>query len=245
MAQSATDGAPEARADGADGTHGDGADATGADRADGTQVDRVEGTVERTGRRAKNPVVLTDPRAIKALAHPARLAVIDEFFNGRKLTATECAEIAGLSASAMSYHLRALERWGIIHRSESTDDGRERPWEAAGDGLRLESDEPRASGAGEAVLINRILDRQRAEVLDWLGRDRAVDDDWNEIMTLTSHGAWLSPDEARRLGQEVVTLLERYERSAPEPEGPEMKKIQVTLSVVPTNTAVPDTGRGT
>ena len=65
-------------------------------------------------------VVLRDPRAIKALAHPARLAVIDEFFAGRRLTATECAEIAGLSASAMSYHLRALEKWGIIRRSEAT-----------------------------------------------------------------------------------------------------------------------------
>ena len=53
--------------------------------------------------------MLTDPRAIKALAHPARLAVIDELFAGRQLTATECAEIAGLSPSAMSYHLRALE----------------------------------------------------------------------------------------------------------------------------------------
>ena len=63
----------------------------------------------RTARRARAKVMLTDPRAIKALAHPARLAVIDELFAGRQLTATECAEIAGLSPSAMSYHLRALE----------------------------------------------------------------------------------------------------------------------------------------
>src|SRR3954454_13101630 len=113
-------------------------------------------------------VVLRDPRAIKALAHPARLAVIEEFFAGRRLTATECGEIAGLSASAMSYHLRALEKWGIVRRSEATIDGRERPWEAAGRGLVVDSVEPRVSSAGEAVLVARQLDRERADILGWL-----------------------------------------------------------------------------
>src|SRR4051812_41338961 len=97
--------------------------------------------------RPTEPVVLRDPRAIKALAHPARLAVIDALFTGRRLTATECGEIAGLSASAMSYHLRALEKWGIVRRSDATGDGRERPWEAAGNHLQVDSAEPRASAA--------------------------------------------------------------------------------------------------
>ena len=121
---------------------------------------------------ATGSVVLRDPRAIKALAHPARLAVIEEFFAGRKLTATECAEIAGLSASAMSYHLRALEKWGIVRRSEATGDGRERPWEAAGERLMIDSAEPRAPAAGEAMLVARLLDRQRADTLGWISPTR-------------------------------------------------------------------------
>ena len=64
-------------------------------------------------------VVITDPRAIRALAHPARQRIIDELYSGRVLTATECAELAGLTPSATSYHLRALERWGIVERAES------------------------------------------------------------------------------------------------------------------------------
>ncbi|HET6740226.1 MAG TPA: helix-turn-helix domain-containing protein, partial [Kribbella sp.] len=78
----------------------------------------------------KPVVVITDPQAIRALAHPARQRVIDELYNGRVLTATECAELAGLTPSAMSYHLRALEKWGIIERADETTDGRERPWRA-------------------------------------------------------------------------------------------------------------------
>ncbi|MDX6262847.1 MAG: hypothetical protein QOH84_4535, partial [Kribbellaceae bacterium] len=70
----------------------------------------------------KKRVVLTDPRAIRALAHPARQRIIDELYSGRVLTATECAELAGLTPSATSYHLRALERWGIIERAEGSTD---------------------------------------------------------------------------------------------------------------------------
>ena len=73
-------------------------------------------------------VVITDPRAIRALAHPARQRIIDELYSGRVLTATECAELAGLTPSATSYHLRALERWGSIERAEASADGRERPY---------------------------------------------------------------------------------------------------------------------
>ena len=48
------------------------------------------------------PVVLTDPRDIRALAHPARLAVLTELEPGVELTATELAARAGVTPSAMS-----------------------------------------------------------------------------------------------------------------------------------------------
>src|SRR3954468_13567654 len=87
----------------------------------------------------KKQLVISDPRAIRALAHPARQRVIDELFNGKVLTATECAELAGLTPSAMSYHLRALEKWGIIQRADESADGRERPWKAPAASLMISS----------------------------------------------------------------------------------------------------------
>ena len=53
-------------------------------------------------------VTLRDPAAIKTLAHPARLAVLDQLMPDNELTATEIAETVGMSPSAMSYHLRQL-----------------------------------------------------------------------------------------------------------------------------------------
>jgi DNA-binding transcriptional ArsR family regulator len=187
-------------------------------------------------------VVLRDPRAIKALAHPARLAVIDEFFAGRRLTATECAEIAGLSASAMSYHLRALERWGIIRRSETTGDGRERPWEAVGDRLMIDPVEPRASAAGEAVLISRVLDRQRSELLSYLASKAETASAWYDAMSVSSVAYWLTQAEAVQLNDQVVGLLSAFDgrTSGADPVPPNARRVRVSVSVVPVPTEPAD-----
>jgi DNA-binding transcriptional ArsR family regulator len=183
----------------------------------------------------KEPVLLTDPRAIKALAHPARLAVIDEFFSGRKLTATECAEIAGLSASAMSYHLRALEKWGIIRRSKASEDGRERPWEAAGDGLRVESAEPRASAAVESTLISRMLDRERSEALDWMGRAEPPPEEWVDAMAVSSTAYWLTAAEARELATAMHDAVEQFYRRSPDNGPAGTKRVRISYMIVPTD----------
>lgn len=180
--------------------------------------------------RPTGPVVLRDPRAIKALAHPARLAVIDAFFAGRRLTATECGDIAGLSASAMSYHLRALERWGIIRRSQATGDGRERPWEAAGDRLAVESSEPRATAAGEAMLVGTMLDRITAETLAWVATQ---DRDWYDSVAISSGSCWLTAEEARELAEAVAQVVAGYQRRSGAQAPPGARRVRVAYTVVP------------
>lgn len=177
-------------------------------------------------------VVLSDPRAIKALAHPARLAVIDAFFAGRKLTATECGDIAGLSASAMSYHLRALEKWGIIRRSAATADGRERPWEATGTRLAVESSQPRATAAGEAMLVRTMLERATAESLSWVSNPEPT---WYDAATVSSAAYWLTADEAEQLSNEIAAVVAKHRRQevADRPVG--ARRVRVAFIVVPTS----------
>ena len=182
--------------------------------------------------------MLRDPQAIRALAHPARLAVIDAFFAGRRLTATECGDIAGLSASAMSYHLRALERWGIIRRSRATGDGRERPWEAAGDRLAVESSEPRATAAGEAMLVATMLDRVATETLAWVA---AQDRDWYDSVAISSGSFWLTAAEACGLSEEIAAVVAGYQRRASEDAPPDARRVRVAYTVVP---IVEDDGAG-
>ncbi len=92
---------------------------------------------------------ITDPRALRALAHPARQRVLTELFSGEVLTATEAARLCDLTPSAMSYHLRALEKWGIVERDESAD-GRERPWRATADSINITPEAHRAPGSSAA-----------------------------------------------------------------------------------------------
>ena len=53
------------------------------------------------------PASTLDAAVMRAMAHPARLALLEHLRNSGPATATECAAVVGLSPSATSYHLRA------------------------------------------------------------------------------------------------------------------------------------------
>src|ERR1700759_3131323 len=78
-----------------------------------------------------NPVRVSDPKMMRALAHQGRIAIWTYLGLHGPATATECAEIAGLSPSACSYHLRTLARYGFVEEDpDRAADRRERPWRA-------------------------------------------------------------------------------------------------------------------
>lgn len=182
------------------------------------------------------PVQLTDPRDIRALAHPARLAVIDEIYSGRELTATECAEIAGLSPSAMSYHLRSLEKAGIVERAPSAGDGRERPWRAAGPYLQVES---RGNGAGElaaaAALSSSVMGRTLEQFEAWMARRDREPKEWIEAAGASYGQLWLVPEEAKEIENHMVQITDTYRgrRGGDRPAG--ARRFRVALMVFPSD----------
>src|SRR5579862_6154386 len=98
-----------------------------------------------------NPIQMTDPHMMRALAHQARIAIWLHLGLHGPATATECAEVAGLSPSACSYHLRTLARYGFIEEDRaSAANGRERPWRARLLAFTLE-DGPDASASGRVA----------------------------------------------------------------------------------------------
>src|ERR1700747_817263 len=113
-------------------------------------------------------VVLTDPRAIRALAHPPRLAIIEALTPGDELTATELAAVTGLSPSATSYHLKALAKWGIVEAGQARADGPDRPWRATARSVTLSSRVPGSTAVAEIAIMNTFLDRNRAIATEFL-----------------------------------------------------------------------------
>ena len=175
-------------------------------------------------------LVITDPRAIRALAHPARQRIIDELYSGRVLTATECAELAGLTPSATSYHLRALERWGIIERAEASADGRERPWRALGTGLQVTSQTAEVGRAATHAMMRSNVDR----VLEQF-EELAADDPWEGLSTLGRSRLWLSREEAEQFVKELNDVIDGFRKGRTATSHPAgTRSISTLLAVVPT-----------
>ena len=111
---------------------------------------------------------------MRALAHPARLAIMEHLNStGRRRTATECAEIVGLSPSATSYHLRELAKVGLIEEAPSRGDGRERVWQSPVHSVqhrRSTAATTRRPRAAEEALMEVYLTRDFARLRAYLAR---------------------------------------------------------------------------
>ena len=69
----------------------------------------------------------TDPKALRALAHPLRWKLIDLIGSETTATATRCAEVLGESVASCSYHIGMLAKYGYIEQVPERA-GREKPW---------------------------------------------------------------------------------------------------------------------
>ena len=177
--------------------------------------------------------VLTDPRAIRALAHPARLTVLDVLSDGGEMTATECAHAAGVSPSAMSYHLRALEKWGFVERAEAGSDGRERPWRSVGHSWRIDDLSDRVAATAAVAVVSAILDRLRTNLSTWFEREHDQPQPWRDVAGVDNSNLWLTTDEAKELEDLYRDFVERHRgRTADDhPEG--ARRVHAVRALIP------------
>lgn len=182
--------------------------------------------------RDPDPVVIEDPRAIRALAHPARLAIIEALSDGEEKTATDCASLTGLSASATAYHLKVLERWGIVEPATPRPDGRERPWRARGRGIEVRTLRPGTITA-EMVLLDVALDRVRQLLRDFIVVQGSETEEWRDVTELGSNDLWLTVEEVRDLSRAFRDLVEPYRRRDREARVPGSRRVRVARLIVP------------
>lgn len=81
---------------------------------------------------------LIDPAALKALAHPLRVQILDELSLYGPATATGLAGSLRESSGATSYHLRQLAKHLFVREVDGRGTGRERWWERTPGGLTLD-----------------------------------------------------------------------------------------------------------
>jgi len=183
--------------------------------------------------RAGSTLRLQDPRDIRALAHPARMAIIDALASGDELTATECAELTGLSPSATAYHLKLLERYNIAEPAPARSDGRERPWRTTRQ-TRVDLDTSTPAGAAATTAVGlAFVDRSRALAEAFMASAHEESEEWPEVTSLSNVDLWLTVDETRDVTAAVEAALEPY-RGRTRSDCPDgSRRVRVMTLVVP------------
>jgi DNA-binding transcriptional ArsR family regulator len=172
---------------------------------------------------ARSERTLQDPRALRALAHPVRLGIMEQLAVTPSLTATELADRLRETPSNCSWHLRKLAEHGFVEEAGGAT-GRRRPWRAVAAGMRWgEGDEsPELHRAGEA-LSSLVIDREVARLATSRARRRRDTRPWQEASTWTQSMLWLTSDELRDINLAVHDLvtsrLDRFEHPERRPEG--------------------------
>jgi DNA-binding transcriptional ArsR family regulator len=157
---------------------------------------------------------ITDPKVMRALAHPARIAIIEHLGStGAVVTATECAGLVGLSPSATSYHLRELAKFGLVEQAPSRGDGRERVWRSTSSGFNVDGDldEPETR-ASQRALLDVYLNRGFARLRDWVARLHEEPKAWQDASTLMGPMLLLNADELVEVNRRVKEVLDPYRR---------------------------------
>jgi hypothetical protein len=161
--------------------------------------------------------VLRDPRALRAMAHPFRLQLLDLVVRRGTLTSAEAAAATGENTASCSFHLRQLAKYGFIEPADASD-GRERPWKRVEGGEQIpDSSDPlfwRAAAETGRVLLDRIY----GEALTWLRRHGELPRRWQRGAILDEELLYLTADELATLSGEVVELLAAYRSRTAAPE---------------------------
>jgi DNA-binding transcriptional ArsR family regulator len=149
---------------------------------------------------------------MRALAHPARMAIIDALATGQTGTATQFAQVVGLSPSATSYHLRALAKYGLVEEAPSRGDGRERVWQRASNGIQFEAgpNEPPEVWEAGRILVDAVLARDEAQARQWAESADSDDPEWHQVSRITKSHLLLTADELEKINEAVEDLLKPY-----------------------------------
>jgi DNA-binding transcriptional ArsR family regulator len=153
---------------------------------------------------------VTDPRTMRALAHPVRLALVELIGREGELTATRAAELLDESPGNMSWHLQTLAKYGYVEEAGGGR-GRSRPWRLTSVSSRFRTtgqggESDAAGDALEAVAVEQALERLR----DWRTQRRSYPREWQDA-AFTAHSiGYFTAEEMTELGDELAALFSRY-----------------------------------
>ena len=167
---------------------------------------------------------ITDPQAMRALAHPVRLAALSWLQRHGPATATQLSEHVGASPSVTSWHLRHLATFGLVVDGPppTGSDRRQRWWSAVARGFRYQMpDTP--DGAEAARLLRAETMNQALEAAQhWLVEtEPRLEPEWSRLAGSANTLLVLTPAEAEAIGSAIEQLMAPYVQRRDAGESPD------------------------
>ena len=181
------------------------------------------------------PIELTDPRALRAYAHPVRGKLVGLLRRRGPLTATQAAALLGESSGTTSFHLRQLAKYGLVEEAPGGR-GREKPWQATSMLTHVPPILAAPEAAEAAKQLRITLARSYFEnVVQWLSRSDSEPEAWRRAAIFGDRILYVTPTELEALNAAIDDLLEPYTRRLSEPEErpPDSREVSTVVLAFP------------
>ncbi len=191
---------------------------------------------------------LTDPKALRALAHPVRLALVGQLRVHGQLTATQAAELLGESSASCSFHLRQLAKYGLVEEAGGGQ-GRERPWRATAmfTSWPEVADDPKVEAA-VGMLRGVITERYLDGLARWYDAMPDEPPEWQEAADFGDTILYVTAEEladlTRRTREIADGYLDRQTRPELRPPGSRLVSVLHIAHPVVERTAQPPQQHG-
>jgi hypothetical protein len=153
---------------------------------------------------------LTDPKALRAYAHPVRMALIGLLRVRGPLTATKAARLTGESSGTCSFHFRQLAKYGLVEEAEGGT-GREKPWRATTTSTSWDPVPGTPEGdAAAGMLSESLAEAYFYKLTRWLEASGSEPAEWREAAFLGDRILWITAEELVEIGRETVAVTDKY-----------------------------------
>ncbi|MEU8267161.1 helix-turn-helix domain-containing protein [Sphaerisporangium sp. NPDC049002] len=178
---------------------------------------------------------VSDPQALKAVAHPLRVRLLGALRVEGPATATELAARFGESSGSTSYHLRQLARYGFVEQDPEQRDARERRWRSVHSHTSWSELELGGSPEGREA-AGFMRDRQIEVLVHDRERFESERESWGPAWV---EAAGMSDDIARLTPASVKLLYESFavmirELEAHDSGSPEVQRVSLHMAAFPT-----------
>jgi hypothetical protein len=156
------------------------------------------------------PRTLTDPKTLRALTHPVRLALLEVLTLEGPLTATAAGELIGESSTTCSFHFRQLAKYGFVEEA-GHGPGRQRPWKLVHIGMSFSdvTDDPEMSIAAKS-LEKMMIDRAFARLENFIDTRSNYPSLWHENAGFYESILHLTVEELKAVEEEFASIFLRF-----------------------------------